>query len=277
MSPLFSILTVSLNPGEKLLETLESVRSQDCDDYEIIIKDGGSKDGSLEQLREYLEQYPEFAARVRLVETPDKSIYDGMNQAISHGMGAFFYFLNCGDTLYGNQVLSQVAKELRSAQAAGDVEQTGIYYGNQYDVQQQAVDVSNPKIDAFACYRNVPCHQACFYARELFSERGYEPQYKVRGDYEHFLWCFFEKQISPKYLPITIANYEGGGFSETPANRKRSAAEHKEITALYMTRAQRFCYRMMMCLTLAPLRTKLAESPTFSGLYHKLRGFLYRK
>ncbi len=275
MTPLFSILTVSLNPGDKLIQTLDSVRGQDFEDYEIIIKDGGSKDGSPEELSKYLEQYPEFAGRVKLVQTPDKSIYDGMNQAIKYGTGAFFYFLNCGDILHDAQVLSRVAKAINEHRQETGSQQDTIYYGNRFNIIQQVVDLSNPHMDAFACYRNVPCHQTCFYSAGLFAERGYEPKYKVRGDYEHFLWCFFAKKVSPVYLPITIVDYEGGGFSETPANRKRSAKEHKEITALYMSGAQRFRYRMILWLTLAPLRTKLAESSTFSGLYHKLRGLLY--
>ena len=55
-TPMFSILMVSLNPGGKLVETMESVVRQSYRDYEVIVKDGGSGDGSLEALRAYLER-----------------------------------------------------------------------------------------------------------------------------------------------------------------------------------------------------------------------------
>lgn len=277
MKPLFSIVMVSLNPGDKLFETLDSVQAQTCKNYQIIIKDGGSKDGTKDKLQDYLQKHPEMAERIHLVETPDKSIYDGMNQALSYVEGDFVYFLNCGDSFYGSEVLAQLEPVLVADLESGEAVKAGIYYGDQYDMLQQTIVASNPHMDAFACYRNVPCHQVCIYHADMFKERGYKPEYRVRGDYEHFLWCFFEKKVQPKYVPITIANYEGGGFSETKENQKRSAREHKEITAMYMSAGQRLRYRMMLLLTLAPLRTWLAHNKAFSGIYNKLKGLLYRR
>ena len=270
----FSIIVVSLNPGEKLLETLKSVENQTCNDYEIVIKDGGSKDGSLDTLREYLLEKPAFGAHINLYETPDKSIYDGMNQAVKYAKGEYLYFLNCGDAFHSPDVLANIKEAIVSARQEG---LNKIFYGNIYDVLQDTVVSSNPKIDAFACYRNVPCHQACFYQASLFEERGYKTWYKVRGDYEHFLWCFFEKQANPKYVPVVVADYEGGGFSETKENLKRSKAEHKEITALYMSRGQRMWYQFLLFITLAPLRTWMSHNPVFSKFYNGLKKLIYRK
>jgi len=271
----FSIVVVSLNPGEKLLETLKSVENQTCDDYEIVIKDGGSKDGSLAMLREYVLMHPEFGEHVNLYETPDKSIYDGMNQAVKYAKGEYLYFLNCGDAFHDSDVLAKVKEAIISAKK--DCCGNKIFYGNIYDMLQNTVVYSNPKINAFACYRNVPCHQACFYHKALFGERGYETKYRVRGDYEHFLWCFFEKQAEPKYVPVVIANYEGGGFSETKENLKRSKAEHKEITAIYMSGGQRLWYKFLLLITLSPLRTWMSHNPVFSQVYNGFKKLIYRK
>lgn len=274
MKTLFSIIVVSLNPGEKLLETLKSVESQTCEDYEIVIKDGGSKDGSMADLQEYVLKNPEFGEHINLYETPDKSIYDGMNQAVQYAKGEYLYFLNCGDAFHSAEVLAEVKKAIVFAKQNGV--QHKIFYGNIFDMLQDTVVSSNPKINAFACYRNVPCHQACFYHESLFAERGYKTQYKVRGDYEHFLWCYFEKQAAPKYVPAVIADYEGGGFSETKENLKRSKAEHKEITALYMSAGQRFWYKFLLVITLAPLRTWMSHNSVFSKFYNKLKKLIYR-
>lgn len=272
---MFSILVVSLNAGEKLVETVRSIFEQEYTGYEVVVKDGGSKDDSLETLEAYLEQCDEAErARIRIIREPDKSIYEGMNQATTYAEGKYYYFLNCGDVFENNTALQKVAEEIEKD--AKESRKHLIYYGNIFDALRQQVVSSNPKIDDFACYRNVPCHQACIYHYSLFEERGYEPKYRVRGDYEHFLWCYFEKKAGPKYVDVVMASYEGGGFSETKENRERSAREHKEITQKYMSKGQLFKYRAILLVTLAPLRTKMAESKRFAGLYQKLKKILYQ-
>ena len=275
MNPMFSIIVVSLNPGEKLIETMNSIRKQSCSDYQVVVKDGGSKDGSMECLREWLMRVPEMEKRVRIVEERDKSIYDGMNQAVGKSDGEYLYFLNCGDHFAHEKSLQEMAEGIRAHQAAGGT--SLIFYGDIYDALRQQVVPSNPHIDDFACYRNVPCHQACVYHGSLFEERGYNPRYRVRGDYEHFLWSYFCKNAKPQYIKVTLALYEGGGFSETKENRIRSAKEHEEITKMYMSRGQLFKYKAVMLLTLAPLRTKMAENPALAGIYNFAKKMLYRR
>lgn len=280
-SPMFSILMVALNPGDKLVETMKSVAKQTYRNYEVVVKDGGSRDGSLEALREYLTGQEELRPLVRILEQPDTGIYDGMNQATREARGEYLYFLNCGDHFASETALEQAAAEI--GRAAGQEENSGqnavsrIFYGDIYDALRGQVVASNPHMDDFACYRNVPCHQACIYHHSLFAERGYKPQYRVRADYEHFLWCYFRQEARPRYIPVTLASYEGGGFSETPENRKRSAREHREITAQYMSRGQLRKYRLILLLTLAPLRTRMAESPAWSGFYNRCKKLLYRR
>lgn len=273
ITPMFSIIVVSLNAGEKLAETIESIRKQSYTDYEVVVKDGGSKDGSVDKLREQMSAYePEMQHRIRIIEEKDHSIYDGMNQAVAKTCGKYLYFLNCGDNFHDEDALANAAEHIEK-----DGAKAKLYYGDVYDVLRESIVPSNPKIDEFACYRYIPCHQACIYDRELFQKRGYEPKYRVRADYEHFLYCFFVEKIRPLYIPVVLASYEGGGFSETAENKKRSAAEHKEITALYMSAFQRFKYRAILIVTLQPLRTKIAENPKLSGFYNKIKNMLYRR
>ena len=224
----FSIIITSLNPGDRLVPTLESVLEQSFGDYEIIIKDGGSRDGSLQQLERYRKD-----ERIRLFQEKDKSIYDGMNQAVRYIQGEYVLFLNCGDYFYDTDVLRKAAsliKDRKNEDAAHKGAGLFIFYGDQYNRLQDAVVHSAPHLDDFACYRNVPCHQVCFYDSRLFAERGYDPAFRVRADYEHFLYSVYEKKAAPVYIPLIVASYEGGGFSETKENRKTSAEEHKEIT-----------------------------------------------
>ncbi len=271
---MFSILVVSLNPGEKLLQTVQSILGQSLEDYEVVVKDGGSRDDSLQKLEEYLQKNPLAATKVRIIREADKSIYEGMNQATAHAKGKYYYFLNCGDVFKDNRVLEQVAESIQQEQS-GDGKAL-IFYGNIFDALRGQVVQSNPRMDAFACYRNVPCHQACIYDYRLFTERGYETKYKVRGDYEHFLWAFFCKEANPVYVDVVLASYEGGGYSETRENIARSAREHKEITKKYLSGRQIFCYKWILLLTLAPLRTKMAQSKRMAGFYQSCKKLLYR-
>lgn len=64
----------------------------------------------------------------------------------------------------------------------------------------------------FQCFRNIPCHQSCFYARRLFADRKYLPEYRIRADYEHFLRCVLKQKEEAVYLPFTVAAYEGAAI-----------------------------------------------------------------
>lgn len=260
----FSIIVVCLNAGQELLKTVNSVLMQSCQDFEIIVKDGMSKDGSLDHLP--------ADSRIRVVRQKDKGIYDAMNQAISLSGGDYLLFLNCGDYLYDKKVLEKVSAWITTDQASSE-----IYYGDIYNRIVGAKITSNPKINAFACYRNIPCHQACFYARGLMMRRNYEIRYKVRADYEHFLGCYFTDGIRPISMQITVASYEGGGYSETEEGLKCSGREHKEITEKYMGRRQILKYKLFLILSMAPLRTKIAQSEKLSGIYNRLKELIYQR
>ena len=277
MKPFFSIIVVCLNPGEKLRKTLESIYVQTFRDYEVIVKDGGSKDGSLACITKILDK-----EKVKLIEKKDQGIYDAMNQAAAQAAGDYVYYLNCGDLFYSKEVLEKMAEFIRSfdkAERDKEKEIPGIYYGNIFERLTGQKVASNPHMDAFGCYRNVPCHQACFYSRELLLAHPFQTSYRVRADYEQFLWCFFavqkEREVRFAYRDLMIADYEGGGFSETRENRRISAAEHKEITGKYMPKGQLLRFRMVMLLSLAPLRTKLAENKATAGIYNKMKEAVY--
>ena len=75
--PMYSIIVVCLNAGRRLCETVGSVLGQRCADFEVVVKDGGSSDGSVEMLAEAWQD-----ARLRVYTEKDSGIYDAMNQAV---------------------------------------------------------------------------------------------------------------------------------------------------------------------------------------------------
>ncbi len=261
----FSIIVVCLNPGGKLNQTLDSVLAQTYTDYEVVVKDGGSRDGSIQKMR--------TGEKIRLYTEKDTGIYDAMNQAVAHAQGEYILFLNCGDLLYSERVLEETNRYIKEAKAASPM----ILYGDTYSEKNHTLIVSPPRINGFTCYRNIPCHQSCFYAASLCKEKPYEEQYAIRADYDHFLWCYYEAGAKMIHMDQTVSSYEGGGFSENKKNQERNRKEHKEITSRYMSRGELFKYRMLMWCTLAPLRSMLAESKWFSGLYHGLKDRVYHR
>ena len=275
MKPEISVLVVCLNPGDKLKKTLDSIRLQTYRNYEVVVKDGLSTDGSLSCIKEAHDAVDKFPA-LRLVEKKDSGIYDAMNQAVQESEGKYIYFLNCGDVFYNENVLAKISELIHR-----NPSDAGIYYGNIYERLTGREVASNPRMDDFGCYRNVPCHQACFYDRKLLIAHPFEIKYRVRADYEQFLWCFFTNELPEKadfvYGDILIADYEGGGFSETKRNKRISSAEHKEIVRKYMPAGKVFKYRILMWITLAPLRTWIAGNPVTSGFYNKLKKLYYEK
>ncbi len=272
----FSVITVCLNPGEKLNATLESVLGQTCGDVEVVLKDGGSRDGSVERWQRENEARPGFE-KVRVYVEKDQGIYDAMNQAVSHARGDFLIFLNCGDVFPDKSVLERTLKVLEEEERAGTDMDKLVLYGDTYGEKNHVTIASPPAINGFTCYRNIPCHQSCFYSRALCREKPYDLQYRIRADYDHFLWCFYKAEAKMRHMDFPSASYEGGGFSESRENQKRDKQEHKQITRTYMGRGELFRYRAVMALTLAPLRRCLAESKVFSGVYHWVKDRVYRR
>lgn len=305
---------------------MRSILRQTCGDYEILIKDGGSTDGSVERCPE--------DARIHLIRGKDQGIYDAMNIAVRQAQGLFFYFLNTGDYLKTERVLEDVQREICRAGGAaadddiplngsterdrtdghgsterdrtdghGSTEQsrtfgkTGrtpditkentqydlqapqkfVLYGDVFERRSGQVAAAKPVMDDFALFRNVPCHQACFYSRDLFSRRGFDTDLRVRADYEHFLYCHYRAGARMVYFPETIADYEGGGFSETAENRRISAKEHRLVTQLYMPAGKVLLYRAWLAASLQPLREKLARNPKTAGLYDHLKSRIYHR
>lgn len=230
-----------------------------------MIKDGGSTDSVEEMVLKYSDE------RIRFVTKQDQGIYDAMNQAASLAEGKYVYFLNCGDTFYSEKVLFNIKRAILQCPSSS------VFYGDIEEIMTGQKVSSNPSLDAFGCYRNVPCHQACYYKRELIIKHPFQTEYKVRADYEQFLWCFFEADAKPYFVNEIIAKYEGGGFSETKESLTKSKSEHKKITAIYMSRAQLLKYKLIMFFTFSGLRTWISKNPITAGAYQKIKTGLYHR
>ncbi len=177
MGPLFSIITVTWNAATVIAPTLQSVQRQTSSDYEMLIIDGVSTDGTLDIVRQA------SIAGLRIFSEPDNGLYDAMNKGIERARGQYLIFLNAGDTFAGDAVLARLAELARS--------NPGVIYG-----QTQLVDTMGnvvgdrhlmaPKRLTADSFLNgmVVCHQAFAVRRDLAPQ--YDLQYRYSADYD---WC----------------------------------------------------------------------------------------
>ena len=196
---LISILIPTLNAASDLEKSIKSALAQTGVEFEVLVLDGASTDGT----RKLLESYGD---RVRWISEPDKGVYNAMNKGIALAKGRYIYFLGAGDILRPN-VLSEVApyiEELSSPSFIyGDVwfADKAERHGGVFDAQR----LSGLNI----------CHQSIFYGRDLFKKLGtYDERYKVLADYAFNILCWSDKSVVKKYIPIVIADYQGNGMSE---------------------------------------------------------------
>lgn len=259
----FSVITVTFNAGEKLAETVANVLQQTYHDYELLIKDGMSTDGSVDGIKE--------EGPVRLVRCKDKSIYDAMNQAVAAAKGEYVIFMNCGDYFYANDVLAKIANVIEANPGRR------IYYGDAYFRKAEQIFHMPDRITDYVCFSHIPNHQSCIFDRTLWDAEGFITEYKIRADYEFFLRQVYTKDVKPLYTGIVVADYEGGGYSETKENRKRDKEEHLRIAKQYLGKKKVLKYRAWLVLTLQPLRKWIATASPFSGMYDSLKRALYRR
>ena len=257
----FSIIIVCLNAGENLLKTVESVLYQTYVDYEIVVKDGFSIDGSIEQLP--------TDSRIKIVRRKDKGIYDAMNQGITESHGEYIIFMNAGDYFYDSQVLELLSRAI-------SIDRADIYYGKSYNIHLKAFDKCPPYIDKYFCYRSMICHQATLYKAKIIKKRGYDISFKISADRERLMYAVIKENIKPIYVPINIAMFQDGGFSSTLEGKLRNKDENKRLIARYYTDKEKRKYRIKYLFTLPHLIKLLIKNIYVYRVYNKLVGIIYR-
>ena len=250
----FSIITVCLNAGQGLLDTVARTLSQTYENFEIIVKDGGSKDGSLEKLPK--------DARIRVVTRQDTGIYDAMNQGIAEARGDYLIFMNCGDWFYSPDVLQSIAEGIGE-------QREPLYYGKCFDRMTGQVRAYPKQLTRMTCYRTMICHQATIYRADVLKQRPYDLSYRILADREMLWYLVCEKKVEPKYLDTVIADYQGGGESADQKHIQRNRADQQRLLDTYYPKAEQRKYRLMMALTFQKLRVSLSKSPKFSKYYFK--------
>lgn len=193
-----SVITINYNNKEGLRKTIESVLAQTFTDYEFIVIDGGSTDGS----REVIEA---FASRIDYwVSEPDRGIYHAMNKGIAAAKGMYCNFMNSGDCFYEANVLEKVF--------AGQPEED-ILFGK-YASQRFPEGMAYPcSITMLTLYKTHPNHQASFLKRSLFHGHPYDESFRIASDWKFFIECLIFRQCSYRPIDVVVAYYDQTGIS----------------------------------------------------------------
>lgn len=239
-----SIITINYNNAEGLRKTIESVLTQTCRDFEYIVIDGASTDGSVKVIKELKSEQVNELKNLMWISEPDTGIYNAMNKGIEIAAGkrivnsfnrsefvedkhseadrpeatgvenkvvedGYVLMLNSGDYLVDEHVIERIMPELDG---------TDIVQGNNIEERAKGIyrnrGYGKSDIDLFDVMKGHFLHQSSFCRRDLFERYGYfDESYKMSADTKFFMICLGQKDAGFKYVDIDVANYDLSGIS----------------------------------------------------------------
>jgi len=231
--PRLSIITVCRNEENNIRRTAESVVAQTCSDFEWIVKDGASTDGTMAVLSEYQSRMAHF------VSVADGGVYDAMNQAVLLARGEWFLFLNGGDMLAGPDVVANILPLLgdRNNEVVSG-SHLCVWPDGRSPLRKEHTGTLG--IDHF--YRRTINHQSAFIGRRVFERFGpYDVSFRLLADYDFFARAVWGGTVV-RCIPSLVAKYDMTGMSATMKGSKIMRRERRRIRRHYRLsyRIQRF-------------------------------------
>jgi glycosyltransferase involved in cell wall biosynthesis len=198
-----SIITVCLNDFNNFIQTYYSVINQSYTDYEYIVIDGGSVDGTADFVASH------FGVSL-FVSEPDNGIFDAMNKALKLCSGDYVCFLNAGDTFYSSKTLSLINFLIDQNP------NINFFYGDIFfQGSTRPFSIQPSRLTQFSLFRGTVCHQAWFVRKEVYNKNnGFNLELKYKGDYDFLLRIILKVKEKYMHFPLCVVNYQGGGFSE---------------------------------------------------------------
>ena len=215
--PKVTIVTVCFNAGEALAMTMDNVLSQQYEPMEYIVIDGGSTDGSIEEIKKRGKRIDRWVSEL------DGGIYDAMNKGAAMATGDWVMFMNAGDTLAEDHVLERtmIRADMTADVIYGDVLMDGRLLH------------AHPFTNA---HRMCFCHQSCLTRREALGDKPFDTHYRLSADF------LFFKLLGLRggkfcYVNIPLSRFDSGGVSNT--NRDKALMENADIVRHTDTFAER--------------------------------------
>ena len=210
-----SRININYNNLKGLKRTYESVASQTCQDFEWIIIDGGSTDGSKEFIEEHQDKFSYWCSE------PDKGVYNAMNKGISKARGDYLNFMNSGDCFYDEHTLENVFSQKLIAD---------LVYGDWirvYPDHEEYKAAPHKGFYATVFFDNV-CHQAMFVKANVLRNKGYDDDMHILADWKRWIEMSLDGQTF-QYIPLTICRFE----ATTGLSEKVSEQHSQERSMIY--------------------------------------------
>jgi glycosyltransferase involved in cell wall biosynthesis len=218
--PKLSIITINFNNAEGLKKTVESVLNQSSKDFEYIVIDGASTDGSLEIIRQYKDKI------THCISEKDTGIYNAMNKGILKAQGEYCQFLNSGDCLINDRVIETMISALPDC---------GVFYGNMLKTLNKKIYI-NKKVDTHSLltfYRGTLNHSPAFIKRTLFDKYGlYDEKLKIVSDWKFFLIAIGLNNEKVQYIDLDVTCFDMTGISNT--NSALDKKERRQVLEEYL-------------------------------------------
>lgn len=225
-----SIITINRNNAAGLRKTMESVFAQTYKDFEYIVVDGASDDGSVEVVKEFEQkinpslQGGDGVGFFTWISEPDTGIYNAMNKGIRMSHGEYSLMLNSGDCLSDNDVVQRLLPELQGS----DLIQGGMYLQTK-DADHLDYGFGGTNMSFFDVCDGDFLHQATFVHRNVYEQYGYyDESYRIAGDTAFFIKVVGLCNVTFRVVDIPISIFEGGGLASS-ADAKLIEARHREF------------------------------------------------
>jgi glycosyltransferase involved in cell wall biosynthesis len=215
-APLISIVTVVLNAADTLERTIQSVTGQDFADFEYLIIDGGSTDGSLDIIRAYESKIHYWRSE------PDDGVYDAMNKAVRIARGRWVLFVGADDVIVSR--LGDIAPLLKDERT--------IYYGDVYMLRRQRT--YDGPFNAYKIMFSNICQQAIFYPRRVFEVHRFDNRYKLWADHVLNMQCFGDKRFRFTYIGKLICLYNDFTGMTATTTDARFEADRESLIRRYL-------------------------------------------
>lgn len=214
-----TIITACYNGSSVICTAIESVLRQTWKDIEYLVIDGGSQDGSVDQIRAY---EPKFEGRMRWVSEPDQGLYDALNKGIRMATGDVIGFLNADDVLSSDEVVSRVAGAFG---AKPEVE--GVFGDIRFVANRVNVSVAELRREDTVRYYSakhwspwmlqwgyMPPHPSVYFRKACYERLGlYALDYKIAADYALLIRFLRKAGLCCQYLPMCFVDMRTGGVS----------------------------------------------------------------
>ncbi len=215
-----SVITINLNNKAGLQQTIESIACQTYSDYELIVIDGNSNDGSVDIIKQNEEKIAYW------ISEPDNGIYNAMNKGIKQAKGEYYYFLNSGDKLISEHVFADLFNNNPDCSFICGNFTTELHNTFKKEEPYKGRDW---KFSLYDIYEGDLCHQAFFIKADNFEKYGlYDERLKITADWKLFFDAIGIHNEPVLYKDVDIVIYNMEGLSSTIGG-KVIAAERKQV------------------------------------------------